>query len=75
MGTQTQFTDKMVRVFEQSCNDIEYNHFRTMDLANVMQFLPTLIEAVSNAIRVKFIKPDQRPASIAPPLPHTPMAS
>ena len=51
----------MVEVFQDYCTKIDYKYFSTMDLANVMQFLPTLIEAVSDAIRVKFVKPDQRP--------------
>eukprot|EP00484_Ammonia_sp_Unknown_P030045 CAMPEP_0197025488 /NCGR_PEP_ID=MMETSP1384-20130603/5811_1 /TAXON_ID=29189 /ORGANISM="Ammonia sp." /LENGTH=1044 /DNA_ID=CAMNT_0042454023 /DNA_START=14 /DNA_END=3148 /DNA_ORIENTATION=- len=53
IGTQTQFTDKMVSVFETYCKSIDYE-LKTMDLANTAQFLPTLIKAVSTAVRVVF---------------------
>eukprot|EP01084_Bolivina_argentea_P219392 372111_1 len=51
IGTQTSFTDKMVKVFKDFCTSIDYR-LTPMNLVNVSQFLPTLIEAVSDAIRI-----------------------
>ena len=51
---------QMVKVFTDYCNSIDYK-LNSMDLANALQFLPTLIEAVSDAIRVTFVHKDRRP--------------
>ncbi len=51
IGTQTKWTAKMVRVFADFARSIGYP-LTEMDLDSVSQFLPTLIEAVSDAVRV-----------------------
>jgi len=53
IGTHTQYTDKMVTVFSSYCKSIDYE-LKIMDLMNTAQFLPTLIQAVSTAVRVVF---------------------
>ena len=58
IGTQTKWTDKMVSVFRAFTTSIGYD-LTEMDLDSVSQFLPTLIEAVSDAVRI--IRPPKRP--------------
>ena len=49
----------MVKVFTDYCNKIDYK-LNSIDLNNIMNFSPTLIEAVSNAIHVTFVGKDKR---------------